>query len=214
MWVCQSPRAIPPPATYAHFRRILPIGAALPPAYSRAEMSGKPDTELLRGRTTDACATAAARLMLWGTAHPASVGITLPRGEMPVFDMTHADREDDWAEAGTIKDAEADPDVTGGALSIARVHRAPGGVTLRAGDSAGPVSMPGLPIAPGEPAINPMPREMMAKTLHAAAIEFGKTPDFESTVFIPGGAEIALTAWTPRLGIEGGLSVLGTKAGV
>ena len=213
MWVRESPHAIPPPATDAHFRQILPIGAALPPAYSRAEMNRKPDRELRRGWTTGACATAATRaalMMLWGAARPASVGITLPRGEQPVFEITHADQGDDWAEAGIIKDAGDDPDVTHGALIIARVRRAAGGVTFRAGDGVGRVTMPGLPIAPGEPAINPVPREMMTKIVHATASEFGKTPDIEITISIPGGAEIALKTWNPRLGVEGGLSVLGT----
>jgi cobalt-precorrin-5B (C1)-methyltransferase len=117
-----------------------------------------------------------------------------------------------WAEAGIVKDAGDDPDVTHGATILARVrHGAPGsGVTFRAGPGVGTVTRPGLPIPPGEPAINPVPRRMMTEALTALAAACDTPADFEVEVSVPGGEALALRTWNPRLGIEGGLSILGT----
>ncbi|MBV0911991.1 cobalt-precorrin-5B (C(1))-methyltransferase [Anianabacter salinae] len=178
-------------------------------------MSRKPEGELRRGWTTGACATAATKaalIRLWGGAFPSEVGITLPRGETPEFPLAHAQAGEGWAEAGITKDAGDDPDVTHGALIVARVRAgAPGGgIVFRAGEGVGTVTKPGLPIPPGEPAINPVPREMMRGVVAEVAAQYGQAPDVEITVSIPGGAEIALKTWNPRLGIAGGLSILGT----
>ena len=176
-------------------------------------MSRTPAKELRRGWTTGACATAAARaalMMLWGEAVPAKVRITLPKGETPEFEIAHVRQGDGWAEAGIVKDAGDDPDVTHGAMVIARVTASAGGVVFRAGDGVGRVTMPGLPIPPGEPAINPVPRQMMTATVEDMAERLGESPDIEITVSIPGGQALAQKTWNPRLGIKGGLSILGT----
>ena len=176
-------------------------------------MSRTPKGELRRGWTTGACATAATRaalMRLWGGEFPREVGITLPRGETPVFPLAYQDAGDGWAAVGITKDAGDDPDVTHGALIIARVRASAGGVMFRAGDGVGTVTKPGLPIAVGEPAINPVPRRMMADVVEECAATYGKDADIEIEVSVPGGAEIALKTWNPRLGIEGGLSILGT----
>ncbi|MBD3677156.1 MAG: cobalt-precorrin-5B (C(1))-methyltransferase [Rhodobacteraceae bacterium] len=176
-------------------------------------MSRKPERELRRGWTTGACATAAVKAALerlWGGAFPDAVTITLPRGERPTFPLAQTAAGDGWAEVGITKDAGDDPDVTHGALIIARVAASPGGVIFRAGDGVGTVTKPGLPIPPGEPAINPVPREMMVKVVEHSAATYGKTADIEITISVPGGKELAQKTWNPRLGIEGGLSILGT----
>ncbi len=176
-------------------------------------MARKPDTELRRGWTTGACATAATRaalMGLWGEGRPDRVRITLPRGERPAFDLAHWAEGDGWVEAGVIKDAGDDPDVTHGALVKARVRASSGGVRFAAGEGVGIVTRPGLPIAPGEPAINPVPRQMMSQTVEEMSKRLGQTPDIEIEISIPGGAEIAGKTWNPRLGIKGGLSILGT----
>lgn len=149
-------------------------------------------------------------MRLWGGAFPREVGITLPRGETPVFPLAHRDAGEGWAEAGITKDAGDDPDVTHGALIVARVRASSGGVVFRAGAGVGVVTKPGLPVAPGEPAINPVPRRMMAGMVEECAATYGKKANIEIEVSVPGGAEIALKTWNPRLGIEGGLSILGT----
>ncbi|PWJ20354.1 cobalt-precorrin-5B (C(1))-methyltransferase [Jannaschia seohaensis] len=168
---------------------------------------------LRRGWTTGACATAATRAAVEGlwTGHvPEAVTIRLPRGETPRFEIVDAAVGDGWAEAGVVKDAGDDPDVTHGATVRVRVRASAGGVTFRAGEGVGIVTKPGLPVAVGEPAINPVPRAMMDEAVAEAASLLGATPDVEITVSIPGGAEIAQRTWNPRLGIEGGLSILGT----
>ena len=176
-------------------------------------MSRKPAKELRRGWTTGACATAALRaalMMLWGEGRPARVRITLPKGETPEFEIVEARQGDGWAEAGVIKDAGDDPDVTHGALIKARVTASNGGVVFRAGDGVGTVTMPGLPIAPGEPAINPVPRQMMTQTVEDMAERLSESPDIEITISVPGGQALAQKTWNPRLGIKGGISILGT----
>jgi cobalt-precorrin-5B (C1)-methyltransferase len=177
----------------------------------------KPTGELRRGWTTGACATAAVKAALtrlWGGEFPDAVTITLPKGETPTFPLAHVAAGDGWAEVGITKDAGDDPDVTHGALIVVRVAAphpgGPGGVTFRAGPGVGTVTKPGLPILPGEPAINPVPRAMMAAEVAAAAALFGQSPEIEITVSVPGGEVIAQRTWNPRLGIEGGLSILGT----
>lgn len=147
---------------------------------------------------------------LWGAERPDRVGITLPGGEQPEFALSHWAEGPNWAEAGIIKDAGDDPDVTHGAEVRARVSASSGGVVFRAGEGVGKVTMPGLPIPPGEPAINPVPRQMMTNVVEEMALEWGEKPDVEITVSIPGGAALAQKTWNPRLGVKGGLSILGT----
>ena len=175
-------------------------------------MTRKPTGELRRGWTTGACATAAtkAALMgLWGQA-PARVSITLPKGEVPEFEVVGFKSGAGWAEAGIIKDAGDDPDVTHGALIVVRVRASQGGVVFKAGNGIGTVTKAGLPIGVGEAAINPVPRAMMDEVAAEMASEYGQSPDIEITVSIPNGEKIALETWNPRLGIKGGLSILGT----
>ncbi|MEL6522624.1 MAG: cobalt-precorrin-5B (C(1))-methyltransferase [Pseudomonadota bacterium] len=174
-------------------------------------MRDAPTTELRRGWTTGACATAAVRsalARLWDGAFLDPVSIRLPKGEEPIFPLAHSDNGEGWAEAGVTKDAGDDPDVTHGCLVIARVAaRSSGqGVLFRAGEGVGTVTKPGLPIEIGEAAINPVPRQMMTDVVAA----FGRGLEVEITISIPGGATLAAKTWNPRLGIEGGLSILGT----
>lgn len=176
-------------------------------------MARKPDTPLRRGWTTGACATAATKaalMLLWGEGHPERVRITLPRGERPEFEISLLEQGVGWARAGVVKDAGDDPDVTHGATVIARVQHSDGGVQFRAGEGVGVVTMPGLPIPPGEPAINPVPRQMLTDTVQAMATRLGQAPDIQIEISIPGGAALARQTWNPRLGVKGGLSILGT----
>jgi cobalt-precorrin-5B (C1)-methyltransferase len=170
---------------------------------------------LRRGWTTGACATAAAKAayqaLLTGV-FPDPVEIVLPKGERPSFALALEEHGDGFARAGIVKDAGDDPDVTHGALVMARVRMAaPGsGVTFRAGEGVGTVTLPGLPLPPGEPAINPKPRDMMRAAIAEVAAEEGAAGDVEIEISIRDGAALALKTWNPRLGIVGGLSVLGT----
>jgi cobalt-precorrin-5B (C1)-methyltransferase len=184
-----------------------------------ARMTRKPETPLRRGWTTGACAAAAARAA-FAAFHSGvfaeSVTIRLPRGERPTFILTDCilgrDAAGPFATAGVVKDAGDDPDVTHGVtvLVTVRMGVAGTGVTFHAGDGVGIVTKPGLPLAPGEPAINPAPRAMIVDALGDVAEELDVARDVDITIAIPGGADIATRTWNPRLGILGGLSILGT----
>lgn len=177
----------------------------------------RPAGPLRRGWTTGACATAAttaATEALFGGRFPDPVRIRLPRGQEPAFALAERELAADgsWARAGVVKDAGDDPDVTHGVLVVVTVRRgaAGAGTTFRAGPGVGTITLPGLPVAVGEPAINPVPRRLMSDAVAAAAARHGVAPDVEVEVSIPGGEEIAERTWNPRLGIVGGLSILGT----
>jgi len=178
-------------------------------------MTRKPEGELRRGWTTGACATAAARAaytaLLTGE-FPDPMFIALPRGEQPSFALARKELGDGFATAGIIKDAGDDPDVTHGALVLVtvRLGETGGGITFHAGEGVGTVTKAGLPVPPGEPAINPAPRAMIGAEIGSVAAVHGMAADVDITISIPGGEALAAKTWNPRLGIVGGLSILGT----
>ena len=171
---------------------------------------------LRTGFSTGACAAAAAKAAFSALREgrfPDPVCIRLPGGECPCFPLAERARGENgaWARAGVIKDAGDDPDITHGALILATVRpRRDGGRGVRflAGEGVGTVTLPGLPVPPGEPAINPGPRLMIREALMDVA--GGPEPDVEVEIAIPGGAALAARTMNPRLGIVGGLSILGT----
>ncbi|MEV5606864.1 cobalt-precorrin-5B (C(1))-methyltransferase [Streptomyces sp. NPDC052225] len=172
-------------------------------------------TGLRPGWTTGACATAAttaAYTALLTGDFPDPVTITLPKGQTPSFALAVESRDGDSATAGVVKDAGDDPDVTHGALVRSTVRALPpgSGVVFRAGPGVGTITRPGLPLPVGEPAINPVPREMIRTHIAELATAHGAPGDVEVTISIDHGEEIARSTWNPRLGILGGLSVLGT----
>jgi cobalt-precorrin-5B (C1)-methyltransferase len=170
---------------------------------------------LRRGWTTGACAAAASRAayqaLLTGQ-FPDPVPIQLPGGQRPEFVLAMQALEPDYARAGIVKDAGDDPDVTHGALVVATVRLAPAGsgVAFKAGEGVGTVTLPGLPLAVGEPAINSMPREMIRTAIAEIAAEHGGAGDVTVEISIPNGEKIAERTLNRRLGIVGGLSILGT----
>ncbi|MEV6228406.1 cobalt-precorrin-5B (C(1))-methyltransferase [Saccharopolyspora shandongensis] len=179
-------------------------------------MSGRGEGSGLRyGWTTGACATAstaAAYTALLTGAFPDPVEIVLPKGHRPAFALARERLGDGFATAGVIKDAGDDPDVTHGALVSVTVRPAePGqGVVFRAGEGVGTITKPGLPLPVGEPAINPVPRQLIRDVVARVAAEHGGSGDVVVEVSVDDGAELARHTWNPRLGILGGLSILGT----
>ncbi|MEM8877842.1 MAG: cobalt-precorrin-5B (C(1))-methyltransferase [Pseudomonadota bacterium] len=179
------------------------------------ELPGKPEGPLRKGWTTGACAAAGAKAAFSALAtgdFPDPVTILLPGGQTPAFALAREDSGPGWAMAAIVKDAGDDPDVTHGAVieTTVRLGTAGDGISYKAGDGVGMVTRAGLPIAPGEPAINPGPRGMIETALAEVSEETGAAADVEIEIAIPGGAEIAEKTWNPRLGIVGGLSILGT----
>jgi len=175
----------------------------------------KPEGPLRYGWTTGTCAAAAAKAayaaLLTGE-FPDPVTVRLPRGETPAFALAVQKLEPGAATAGIVKDAGDDPDVTHGALILVTVRPGePGsGVVFRAGEGVGMVTKPGLPVPPGEPAINPVPRVMIRNAVAEIATAHGGSGDVEVTIAIPGGEKLAERTVSARLGIVGGLSILGT----
>ncbi|GGY66676.1 cobalt-precorrin-5B C(1)-methyltransferase [Streptomyces xanthochromogenes] len=183
-------------------------------------------TGLRPGWTTGACATAAttaAYTALLTGDFPDPVTITLPRGQTPAFALAAEELAPAQPAAGrgaaaghamaaVVKDAGDDPDVTHGALVRSTVRLLPpgSGVVFRAGEGVGTITRPGLPLPVGEPAINPVPRQMMRDHVALVAERHGAPGDVEITISVDHGAEIARSTWNPRLGILGGLSILGT----
>lgn len=167
--------------------------------------------DLRRGWTTGACAAAAAKAAAAALVRgdfPDPVEITLPGGQRPAFAIAVQEAGEGFARATVVKDAGDDPDVTHGAAISATVRFAPAGsgILYRAGAGVGTVTRPGLPLPPGEPAINPVPRRMIAE----AVFEATGSEDFEVEIAVAGGEKLAEKTLNPRLGIVGGISILGT----
>jgi cobalt-precorrin-5B (C1)-methyltransferase len=175
----------------------------------------KQERPLRRGWTTGTCATAAAKAAtaaLFGGGFPDPVEVTLPRGERVAFALAETVLGEGTASAGVVKDAGDDPDVTHGALvrATVRVGPAGSGVTFRAGPGVGTITRPGLPLPPGEPAINPVPRQMIRAAVAEVASVYGVAGDVLVEIAIPDGEALARRTLNGRLGIVGGLSILGT----
>lgn len=163
-----------------------------------------------RGFTTGAGAAAAAKAaaMLWtGRSCPDQVSVTNPRGERLCIPVAAGKARNDRAWAWVIKDAGDDPDVTQGIRIVAIVEGATGDeVVITGGPGVGMVTRPGLPVPVGEAAINPVPREMIARAVR----EVLPTGGIKVIIALPGGKRLARRTMNPQLGIAGGLSVLGT----
>ena len=176
------------------------------------EKDGK---RLRYGFTTGTCAAAAAKaaaiLLLSGTA-PKTVPIRTPKGidlNLPVLEPM---REGGFASCAIQKDSGDDPDVTNGVLVYARVAYAKEpGISIDGGEGVGRVTKPGLRQAIGEAAINPVPREMIRQAVEAVSDEYENTDGLSVVISIPEGVALAEKTFNPRLGIVGGISILGTS---
>jgi len=170
--------------------------------------------QLREGFTTGACAAAAAKAavlgLLGGRPYPSEVTVPFPSGEAIAFKVEWLRCLDSSVESAIRKDAGDDPDVTHGVLVVAKVcWQEKADIAFEAGEGVGRVTKPGLSIPPGEPAINPGPRKMIC-----AAIREVTERGVRVTLSIPGGEELAKKTFNPRLGIVGGISILGTTGRV
>ncbi|THB65116.1 MAG: cobalt-precorrin-5B (C(1))-methyltransferase [Desulfovibrio sp.] len=178
---------------------------------------------LREGFTTGSAAAAAAKaatLKLCGVEVPEHMDIPLPgpgsgRLSIPIATLHY---KDDGFQAAVVKDGGDDPDVTHGAHIEAWVGWAPDSevvkITLEGGKGVGRVTLPGLPVAVGEPAINPGPREQILHAVREALADVGRSAAVRVVVSVPRGEELAAKTMNPRLGIEGGISILGTRGTV
>lgn len=161
------------------------------------------------GFTTGTCAAAAAKaavLALTGAYVTDVIEVALANGSRVSLPIAHVHRNENNAQAAVRKDAGDDPDVTDGCLVVVSVEWLGGSqIELRGGDGVGTVTKPGLSIPPGNPAINPVPQRMIR-----AAVREVTDRGVRVTISIPGGDELARKTFNPRLGVVGGLSILGT----
>ena len=167
------------------------------------------------GYTTGTCAAAAAKgaalLLLTGRA-PTAVKIHTPKGIDLTLPMEEAKREGSAARCAVRKFSGDDPDVTDGALIVATasVSAAPG-VHVDGGEGVGRVTKPGLKVPVGEAAINPGPRAMIEQAVNEALEETEPVSGLDVVISVPEGAALAAKTFNPRLGILGGISILGTS---
>ncbi|HMJ33425.1 MAG TPA: cobalt-precorrin-5B (C(1))-methyltransferase [Baekduia sp.] len=179
------------------------------PASARRVATGK----LRFGWTTGTCSAAAAKaatLLLRDGDPPADVQVPLPKSEQrPTFCVERCERDGDGAVAVVVKDAGDDPDVTHGAHLTARVALvAEPGIVLRGGEGVGTVTKPGLGLEVGGPAINTGPRAQIAAAVGEVVDLTSVGVDVE--ISVPGGEKMGRRTSNPRLGIMGGISILGT----
>lgn len=179
-----------------------------------------PKKELAKGYTTGTCAQAATRAamqMLFTGEKVEQVSVELPQGEKLQLDITdiqrkYTDRElPDMVSCAVKKNSGDDPDITNGVLVYSQVRLSETGqIHIDGGIGVGRVTRPGLNQPVGEAAINRVPRQMIRKEVEEACEEVGYTGGIDVEISIPEGARMAKETFNPRLGIEGGLSILGT----
>ena len=167
------------------------------------------------GYTTGTCAAVAARgaseLLLTGTM-PDTVAIETPSGMVVEAELADPARGLGWASCAVRKDAGDDPDVTNSALIYARVELSEDtGILIDGGEGVGRVTRPGLDQPVGHAAINSVPRKMIEQQALAALTASGKNCGLKVIISMPDGIRLAAKTFNPRLGIEGGVSILGTS---
>lgn len=172
--------------------------------------------ETLRcGYTTGTCAAAAARgaaERLLSGRWPSVVMVRTPAGIVVEAELEEQRAGEDWAACGVRKDGGDDPDMTDGILICANVTRrdAPG-IVIDGGTGVGRVTLPGLDQPVGAAAINSTPRKMIQSQLQEALAEHGAAFGLEARIYVPQGEALAAKTFNPRLGIQGGISILGTS---
>lgn len=170
---------------------------------------------LRSGFTTGSCATAATRAALEGLLSRIpqhSATITLPDGETVTLPVSSCTFTKDSCTCGVIKDAGDDPDVTNGytVLSTVSLTTQPG-VQFLPGEGVGTITLPGTGIPVGEPAINQTPRRMITNEIEQLLHSHGLHSGVSIRISVPGGSELAQKTFNPRLGIIGGISIIGTS---
>ena len=178
----------------------------------------KNNKKMRLGYTTGSCAAAAASgaaQILLGGKTITEVSLMTPKGILLHLKPEDITVKDNMVSCGVRKDAGDDPDTTDGILVVASVEKMAGPQPVRiqidGGQGVGRVTKPGLACKPGEAAINPVPRSMIMRAVEEAADQYGYEGSLKVTISVPKGQETAHRTFNPRLGIEGGISILGTS---
>ena len=173
------------------------------------------EKKLRSGFTTGSCAAAASKAAAWMLLtgeEKKSIRIFTPSGRAFDAEILDIQRGRDSVKCAVRKDGGDDPDVTTGALIYADVRLSESGsVRIDGGEGVGRVTRPGLDQPPGEAAINSVPRSMIKKEIDDVAEAYSYDGGFDVIISVPGGEEIASHTFNPRLGIEGGISIIGTS---
>lgn len=161
------------------------------------------------GTTATVAAVAAAKMLLTGEAiHEARV--SLPQGDEAMLEVKSCRIHDDACTAVVLKDGGDDPDITHGTEINATIRLISDGIEIKGGRGVGTVTTEGMRCATGEAAINPVPRKMIRENLNNLATELEYEGGFSVTISVPQGEDLAKQTYNPRLGIVGGISILGT----
>lgn len=176
----------------------------------------KNQKKLRFGYTTGSCAAGAARgaaEMLLGQKKTDETDLMTPKGILLHLELHDVQTDENAVTCAVRKDAGDDPDTTNGILVYARVEKCPqmSGITIDGGKGVGRVTKAGLSQKVGEAAINPVPRAMILKAVEDAADRYHYEGGLKVTIFVPEGEKIAQKTFNPRLGIKGGISILGTS---
>lgn len=166
------------------------------------------------GYTTGSCAAAAAKAaaeMLLSEANVSFVGISTPKGIKLKLDVLEPMINENYAECAIKKDSGDDPDITNGILVFARVSKIASGIEITGGRGIGIITKSGLDQPVGEYAINSVPRKMIKSALEEIAEKYDYHGGFRAEISVPNGEEIAKKTYNPRMGIEGGISIIGTS---
>ena len=172
--------------------------------------------DLKTGYTTGACATAATKAALTAlltTEHQTEISILLPNGEWIKIPVVSTQIDGDKASCTVIKDAGDDPDITNGMaiVSTVRISDTHNGVHFLQGKGVGTVTLPGLGLDIGSPAINKVPRMMMKREIFNVMRLYRNKHGVDVTISVPNGEEVAKKTFNPKLGVTGGISVIGTS---
>ena len=165
------------------------------------------------GYTTGTCAAGAARAAaeaLLRGSFPAQVLVDTPAGIPVLLEPENQNLGSDWASCGIRKDGGDDQDVTNGALIVATVRKTQSGIRIDGGQGVGRVTRLGLNQPVGAAAINSGPRSMIEAQVRQALLDAGADCGMEVTISVPEGQHLAAKTFNPRLGIEGGISILGS----
>lgn len=173
----------------------------------------KGSKKLRCGFTTGTCAAAAsagaARMLLSGKVIE-NITVITPSGNSVTVGITDIKKENDYVSCAVQKDSGDDPDVTDKILVYSTVSYEKSGITVDGGEGVGRVTKKGLKQQIGEAAINPVPRKMIEEQLKTAAADYSYDGGLKAVISVPMGTQIAKKTFNPRLGIEGGISILGT----
>ncbi|EMS73106.1 cobalt-precorrin-5B (C(1))-methyltransferase CbiD [Ruminiclostridium cellobioparum] len=174
----------------------------------------KEGRKLKCGFTTGSCATGAAKAcaeMLLTDKTIAGIAIDTPKGIRLNLQVEDIIKQQGWVSCAVTKDAGDDPDVTHGIRIFARVEKIENGILIEGGEGVGRVTKKGLACAVGEAAINPVPRRMITEALMETALKYNYKGGFSVFISAENGEEVAKKTFNPRLGITGGISILGTS---